>query len=74
MVANGAAKPMAVVSMISYMFTEHTKGFRQALKHLPVLQEVDKAVRAVGRAGRYGALRAQGGGGGGRSPPAASPT
>jgi acetyltransferase len=58
MAANGD-KPIAVVSMISYMFTEHTREFRAHLKHLPVLQEIDKAVRAVGRAGRYGALRAQ---------------
>ncbi len=50
-------KPIAVISMISYMFTEHTREFRAALKNLPVLQEIDKAVRAVGRAGRYGALR-----------------
>src|SRR5262249_54538008 len=33
--------------------------FRAALKNLPILHEVDKAIRAVGRAGRYGALRAQ---------------
>jgi acyl-CoA synthetase (NDP forming) len=39
------------------MFTEHTREFRAALKNLPVLQEVDKAVRAVGRAGRYGAVQ-----------------
>jgi acetyltransferase len=58
MIANGAPKPMAVVSMISYMFTEHTKTFRQELKHLPVLQEVDKALKAVARAGRYGAVKA----------------
>jgi acetyltransferase len=58
MMAKGAAKPMAVVSMISYMFTEHTKSFRKELKHLPVLQEVDKALKAVGRAGRYGAVKA----------------
>jgi len=58
MVADGAPKPIAVVSMISYMFTEHTKNFRAELKHLPVLQEVDKALKAIGRAGRYGALRA----------------
>jgi acetyltransferase len=58
MVANGTGKPVAVVSMISYMFTEHTKSFRAELKHLPVLQEVDRAIKAVGRAGRYGALRA----------------
>jgi acyl-CoA synthetase (NDP forming) len=58
MVADGATKPIAIVSMISYMFTEHTKEFRTALPHLPVLQEVDKALNAVGRAGRYGALRA----------------
>jgi acetate---CoA ligase (ADP-forming) len=56
MVAKGSGKPVAVVSMISYMFTEHTKSFRAELKHLPVLQEVDKALKAVGRAGRYGAL------------------
>src|SRR3954469_25526675 len=58
MVADGAPKPIAVVSMISYMFTEHTKEFRASLKNLPVLQEVNKALNAVGRAGRYGALRA----------------
>jgi acetyltransferase len=52
-----AGKPIAVISMISYMFTDHTKEFRQSLPHLPVLMEIDKAVRAVGRAGRYGALR-----------------
>src|SRR5262245_42276609 len=56
-----AGKPIAVISMISYMFTEHTREFRAALKNLPVLQEIDKAIRAVGRAGRYGALRAQAG-------------
>lgn len=56
-----AGKPIAVVSMISYMFTEHTREFRAALKNLPVLQEIDKAIRAVGRAGRYGALRAEAG-------------
>lgn len=60
MVADGARLPMAVVSMISYMYTEHTKIFREELKHLPVLQEVDKALKAVGHAGRYGQLRAHG--------------
>jgi acetyltransferase len=59
--AASAGKPIAVISMISYMFTEHTREFRAALKNLPVLQEIDKAIRAVGRAGRYGALRAQAG-------------
>jgi acetate---CoA ligase (ADP-forming) len=58
-IAARADKPIAVVSMISYMYTEHTREFRAALKHLPVLHEVDKGIRAVGRAGRYGALRAQ---------------
>jgi acyl-CoA synthetase (NDP forming) len=50
-------KPIAVVSMISYGFTDHTRGFRAELEHLPVLQEVDKALKAVAAAGRYGALR-----------------
>ena len=45
-------KPIAVVSMISYGFTDHTRGFRAELKHLPVLQEVDKALKAVAAAGR----------------------
>jgi acetate---CoA ligase (ADP-forming) len=50
-------KPIAVVSMISYGFTDHARGFRAGLAHLPVLQEVDKALKAVAAAGRYGALR-----------------
>jgi acetate---CoA ligase (ADP-forming) len=50
-------KPIAVVSMISYGFTDHTRTFRAELDHLPVLQEVDKALKAVAAAGRYGALR-----------------
>jgi acetate---CoA ligase (ADP-forming) len=59
MVAENPWPPVAVVSMISYMFTEHTREFRAKLKHLPVLQEIDKALQAAGAAGRYGALRAQ---------------
>jgi acyl-CoA synthetase (NDP forming) len=58
MVANGS-KPVAVVSMISYMFSDFTRSFRAELKQLPILQEVDKALKAVGAAGRYGALRAR---------------
>jgi acyl-CoA synthetase (NDP forming) len=73
MVADGTAKPIAIVSMISYMFTEHTREFRQALPHLPVLQEVDKALRAVGAAGRYGALRAQAMGAAASPPTAGKP-
>ena len=59
MVAESPGPPIAIVSMISYMFTEHTREFRAKLPHLPVLQEVDKALKAVGAAGRYGAMRAQ---------------
>src|SRR5262245_10930095 len=58
-IAASSGKPIAVISMISYMFTGHTREFRAELKNLPVLQEIDKAIRAVGRAGRYGALRAE---------------
>jgi acetyltransferase len=57
--AASGAKPIAVVSMISYGFTDHARGFRAELKNLPVLQEVDKALKAVAAAGRYGALRAR---------------
>ncbi len=52
-------KPIAVVSMISYGLTDHSRSFRAELAHLPVLQEVDKALKAVAAAGRYGALLAQ---------------
>jgi acetyltransferase len=55
--ATNGTKPIAVVSMISYGLTEHSRAFRAELAHLPVLQEVDKALRAVAAAGRYGALR-----------------
>src|SRR5262249_14132817 len=55
MVAENPWPPAAVVSMISYMFSEHTREFRAKLPHLAVLQEVDKALKAVGAAGRYGA-------------------
>jgi acetyltransferase len=58
MVAEHQHPPVAVVSMISYMFTEHTRAFRAELPHLPVLQEMDKAIKAAGAAGRYGAARA----------------
>jgi len=57
-VAGGDGPPVAVISMISYMFSEHTREFRARLPHLPVLQEIDKAIKAAGAAGRYGALRA----------------
>jgi acetate---CoA ligase (ADP-forming) len=59
MVAESPWPPVAIVSMISYMFTEHTREFRAKLEHLPVLQEIDKALKAAGAAGRYGELRAQ---------------
>ena len=59
MMAEGGGKPISVVSMISYMFTDHTREFRSELAHLPVLQEVGKALRTVAAAGRYGALRAR---------------
>ena len=49
-VAKGG-KPIAIVSMISYPFTEHTRAFRADLKNLPVLQEVEKSLKAVAAAG-----------------------
>jgi acetyltransferase len=60
--AAAGAKPIAVVSMISYNFSDHTRSFRAELSHLPVLHEVDKALKAVAAAGRYGALAVRGDG------------
>jgi acyl-CoA synthetase (NDP forming) len=50
--------PIAIVSMISYMFTDSSREFRAAIGNLPVMQETGKAIKAIGAAGRYGALRA----------------
>ena len=59
-IASHGGKPVAVISMVSYMFTDYSRGFRKELTHLPVLHEVDKGVRAAAAAGRYGALVARG--------------
>lgn len=55
MVAEGAAKPIAVFSMVSYMLSDESRNFRRELPHLPFLQEVEKAVRAAHAVGTYGA-------------------
>lgn len=57
--AAGAGKPIAVISMISYMLTDESRRFRRELPHLPVLHEVNKSLRAVGAIGRYGAMPRQ---------------
>ncbi len=54
MVAGGTAKPIAVLSMVSYMYSDFSREFRAALPHLPMLHEVDKAMKAVRAAGIYG--------------------
>jgi acetyltransferase len=55
MVVEGSGKPVAVVSMASYMYSDFTRSFREGFPHLPVLHEVDKALKAAGHVGRYGA-------------------
>lgn len=57
MVADGSGPPVAVMSMISYMYSEYGREFRTRLPHLPVLHEIDKAIAAAGAAGHYGAVR-----------------
>ena len=47
-------KPIAVLSMVSYMYADYSREFRAALPHLPILHEVDKALKAVHTAGLYG--------------------
>ncbi len=53
-VAEGLPKPIAVLSMVSYMYADYSREFRSALPHLPILHEVDKALKAVHTAGLYG--------------------
>ena len=55
-VVEGARKPVAVVSMASYMYSDFTRAFREGFPHLPVLHEVDKALKAAAHVGRYGAM------------------
>ncbi len=56
MVVDGKRKPVAVVSMASYMYSDHTRAFRADFPHLPVLHEIDKALKAAAHVGRYGAM------------------
>ena len=42
----GKRKPVAVVSMASYMYSDYTREFRADFPHLPILHEVDKALKA----------------------------
>ena len=58
MVHEGKRKPIAVVSMASYMYSDFTRSFREGFPHLAVLHEVDKALGAIARVGRLGALAA----------------
>jgi acetyltransferase len=53
MAAAANAKPIAVVSMASYMYTDYSRSFREGFMRLPVLHEVDKALRALRRVGEW---------------------
>ena len=55
MVVEAKHKPVAVVSMASYMYTDYTREFREQFPHLAVLHEVDKALNCLAHVGRYGA-------------------
>ncbi len=57
--AAGDRKPIAIVSMISYMLSDAARSFRAECSHLPFLHEVGKAMRAMAAAGQYGAALAE---------------
>ncbi|MFN3892591.1 MAG: acetate--CoA ligase family protein [Beijerinckiaceae bacterium] len=59
MAAAPGAKPVAVVSMASYMYTDYSRAFREGFMQLPVLHEVDKALKALRRVGEWNAARAR---------------
>src|SRR5437879_9029215 len=54
-VAARAKKPIVQFSMGSYGLTDYSRDFRAHLTHLPCLQEVDKALRAVRTIADYAA-------------------
>ncbi len=69
------ATPIAVVSMASYMYSDYSRSFRAGFPRLPVLHEVDKALKAIKRAGdwrRRAALARNAPMLAGREPPAAA--
>ena len=53
MVADGAHKPIAFFSMISYESNEHSRLLRADLPHLPFLQEINKSLLAVRAVATY---------------------
>jgi acyl-CoA synthetase (NDP forming) len=59
MIAQPGSKPVGVVSMASYMYTDFTREFRGRFPRLPVLHEVDKALKAARAVGNWSAGRAR---------------
>lgn len=55
MAAAPGAKPIAVVSMASYMYTDFSRAFRSGFMRLPVLHEVEKSLKALRRVGEWNA-------------------
>lgn len=53
-------KPVVAFSMVSTGVTEYGRQFRRSCPHLPVLQEVDKALRTVYRLGQLAACWEEG--------------
>lgn len=53
-------KPVAAFSMVSTGVSEYGRQFRRSCPHLPVLQEVDRALRTVYRLGQVAAWRSEG--------------
>lgn len=50
-------KPIAVVSMASYMYTDYTRDYRRRFPNLPVLHEIDSALKAIGAVSRWNIAR-----------------
>jgi acetyltransferase len=57
--ASAAGKPVVYVSAMSIGFTEFTKGLRQSLPHIAVMQGLDRAVGAIKSLIDYASLRKQ---------------
>jgi acetyltransferase len=57
--ASAADKPVVYVSAMSIGFTEFTKGLRQSLPHIAVVQGLDRAVGAIRSLIDYASLRKQ---------------
>ena len=57
LIGKSIQKPLAVVSMTSYAFTDFSRDLKKALPNIPFLQEVNKGLQTIANASRLAKAR-----------------